>query len=81
MVLQYSKLFQSKLSTRLLRQDSECSCSFGKIQNLGDLEYRIYIGDLDLYIYKDNYISRLDYIYIYIYTVINRSSTVISVNI
>ena len=37
-VLQYSKLFYSKISTGFLRQDLQSSCRFGKIQNLGDSE-------------------------------------------
>ena len=39
MVLQCSKLFYSKVSSEFLRQDSQSSCSFGKIQNVGDLEF------------------------------------------
>ena len=38
MVLQCSKLFHSKVSTGFLRQDSQSSYSFGKIQNLGGPE-------------------------------------------
>ena len=38
MVLQCSKLFYSEGSSGFQRQDSQSSCSFGKIQNVGDLE-------------------------------------------
>ena len=38
MVLQCSKLVYSKVSSGFLRQDSQSSCSFGKIQNVGGLE-------------------------------------------
>ena len=38
MVLQCSKLFYYKVSSEFLRQDLKSSCSFGKIQNVGDLE-------------------------------------------
>ena len=37
MVLQCSILFYYKVSSEFLRQDSQSSCSFGKIQNVGDL--------------------------------------------
>ena len=33
-----SKLFYSKVSIEFLRQDLPSPCSFGEIQNVGDLE-------------------------------------------
>ena len=38
MVLQCSKLFYYKVSSEFLRQDSQSSYSFGKIQNVGETE-------------------------------------------
>ena len=38
MVLQYPKLFHSDVSTGFLQQDFQGSYSFGKTQNLRDLE-------------------------------------------
>ena len=38
MILQCSTVFYSKVSSAFLRQDSQSSCSFDKIQNVGDLE-------------------------------------------
>ena len=39
MVLQCSKLFYYKVSGEFLRQDSQISYSFGKIQNVGETEH------------------------------------------
>ena len=38
MVLQCSKLIYYKVSSEFLRQDSQSSYSFGKIQNVGETE-------------------------------------------
>ena len=38
MVLHCSKLFYYKAPSEFLRQDSQSSCSFGKIQNVGETE-------------------------------------------
>ena len=38
MVLQCSKLIYHKVSSKFLRQDSQSSYSFGKIQNVGETE-------------------------------------------
>ena len=38
MVLQCSKIFYYKVSNEFLRQDSQSSCKFGKIQNIGETE-------------------------------------------
>ena len=60
MVLQFSKLFYSKISSGLLRQDLQSSYSFGfgKIQNVGILE---------LFEEKISASLEKDFIYIYIY--------------
>ena len=47
MVLQCSKLFYYKASGEFLRQDSQSSCSFGKIQNLGETK----LSEQTIYIY------------------------------
>ena len=41
MVLQCSKIIYYKDSGEFLRQDSQCSCSFGKIQNVGERELSV----------------------------------------
>ena len=38
MCVQSSKLFYSKVCSEFLQQDSQSSCSFGKIQNVEELE-------------------------------------------
>ena len=58
MVLQSSKLFYSKVSSGFLRRDSQSSCSFGKMQNVGGLElseeknYFIFRFHISYYLYS-----------------------------
>ena len=65
MVLQCSKVFQWKVLTGLLRQDSQCSYSFGKIQNVGDQEARTFW--IEFYCFRERFKIRELYIYIHIY--------------
>ena len=67
MVLQCSKVFQWKVLTGLLRQDSQCSYNFGKIQNVGDLEARTFW--IEFYCFRERFKIRELYIYIYIYII------------
>ena len=78
MVLQCSKVFYFKVSSRFMRQDSQSSYSFGKTQNVGSVETSeekvsvslekdfIFCFHFYIYIYTYIYIY-IYYIYIYIY--------------
>ena len=63
MVFQCSKLFYYKVSDEFLRQDSQSSYSFGKIQNVGETEL-FEEKEFSVSLEKDSII----HIYIYIYS-------------
>ena len=62
MVFQCSKLFYYKVSDEFLRQDSQSSYSFGKIQNVGETEL-FEEKEFSVSLEKDSII----HIYIYIF--------------
>ena len=61
MVLQCSKLFYYKVSSEFLRQDSQSSYSFGKIQNVGETE----LSDEKNLVFRWGKMSHFVFIYIF----------------
>ena len=66
MVVQCSKLFFQKVPSEFLRQDSQSSNSFGKIQNVGETE----LSEEKTYCFiGERFHISFSYIYIYIHII------------
>ena len=77
MVLQSSKLFYFKVSSEILRQDSQSSYSFGKIQNVGETG----LSEEKHFVFHWRKISYFVFIYIFPLVLLHTSSFQIYTNI